>query len=135
MKKVIIVIFSLYLLVGCSVSNVKQNKKLEESIHSVVENKSKSEIDISSLAKFTWEKAFIFLPYTTQESIDKQLEVHFKDLSNIDMRDDIYLLVFLNEGKVIQYAEINRQQSDFSIGEKKYLTPSSASINIIRNKK
>ncbi|PGZ97836.1 hypothetical protein COE51_13305 [Bacillus pseudomycoides] len=129
MKKVIIVIFSLYLLVGCSLSNVQQNKKLEESIHSVVENKSESEIDISSLAKFTWDKAFIFPPYTTQESIDEQLGVHYKDLSNIDMRDDIYLLVFLNEGKVIQYAEINRQQSDFSIGE---FTPSSSSIKIVR---
>jgi hypothetical protein len=121
------------LLVGCSVSNVQQNKKLEESIHSVVENKSKNEIDISSMAKFTWDKAFIFPPYTTQESIDEQLDVHFKDPSNIDMGDDIYLLVFLNEGKVVQYANIKRQQSDFSVGEKKFLTPSSASIKIVRN--
>ncbi|MFZ7945979.1 hypothetical protein [Neobacillus sp. 19] len=132
MKKVIIVILSLYLLVGCSDSNVHQNKKLEESIHTVVENKSKSEINITSLAKFTWDKAFIFPPYTTQESIDEQLDVHFKDPSNIDKRDDIYLLVFLNKGKVVQYAEIKRQKSDFSIGEKKFLTPSSASIKIVR---
>lgn len=132
LKKVIIVIFSLYLLVGCSDSSIQQNKKLEESIHTVVENKSKSEIDIASLAKFTWDKAFIFPPYTTQESIDKQLDVHFKDPSNIDKRDDIYLLVFLNKGKVVQYAEIKRQNSDFSVGEKKFLTPSSASIKIER---
>ncbi|WP_088068004.1 hypothetical protein [Gottfriedia luciferensis] len=133
MKKVSNVIFSFYLLVGCSVSKVQQNKKLEESIHSVVENKSKSEIDLLSLAKFTWDKAFVFPPYTTQESINKQLEVYFKDPSKINMRDDLYLLVFLNEGKVVQYAEISRQQSDFSIEEKKYLTPTSASIKIVRN--
>ncbi|MEH7331065.1 hypothetical protein V7161_00090 [Neobacillus drentensis] len=132
MKKVIIVIFSLYLLVGCSDSNVLQNKKLEEFIYTVVEDKSKSEIDITSLAKFTWDKAFIFPPYTTQVSIDEQLDVHFKDPSNIDTRDDIYLLVFLNKGKVVQYEEIKRQKSDFSVGEKKFLTPSSASIKIVR---
>ncbi|MDN3015703.1 hypothetical protein PH210_05705 [Paenibacillus sp. BSR1-1] len=132
MKKVIIVIFSLYLLVGFSDSNVRQSKKLEESIHTVVENKSKSEIDITSLANFTWDKAFIFPPYTTQESIDEQLDVHFKDPSDIDKRDDIYLLVFLNKGKVLQYAEIKRQKSVFSVGEKKFLSPSSATISIVR---
>ena len=46
------------------------------------------------------------------------------------MRDDIYLLVLLNDSKVVQYAERNRQQSDFSSRGKKYFTPSNDLINI-----
>lgn len=85
------------------------------------------------MAKFKWDKAFLFAPYTPQESIDEQIGVDFKDQSNIDSRDDIYLLVFLYGDKVVQYAVINRQQSDFSIGVKEYLTPSNASIKIERH--
>lgn len=85
------------------------------------------------MANFDWDKAYLFTPYSTQEGINEQFRVEFKDTSNIDHRDDIYLLVFLNSDKVVQFVEINRQQSDFSIGKKEYLTPSNALINIQRN--
>lgn len=110
----------------------QHNTKLEDSIFSIVEDKNKNEINIKPLADFDWDKAFLFEPYTTQGSIDKQLGIHFKDPSNMDMRDDIYLMIFLNEGKVIQYAEIKRQYADFFIGSKEYLTPSDATIKIKR---
>ena len=77
-------------------------------------------------------KLSLFEPYTTQGSVDKQLGIHFKGPSNMDMRDDIYLMIFLNEGKVVQYAEIKRQYADFFIGSKEYLTPSDATIKIKR---
>ena len=115
MKKITVIIFSLLLLVGCSQSSVQQNTELEESIHSIVEDKNISEININSLTNFDWDKAFLFAPYTTQESVEEQLGVDFKDPSKIDIRD-----------------EINRQQSDFFVGEKEYLTPTNASINIER---
>lgn len=132
MKGITVIIFSLLLLVGCSQSSVHQNTELEESIYSIVEDKNISEININSLTTFDWDKAFLFGPFTPQESIEEQLGVDFKDPSNIAIREDIYLLVLLNDNKVVHYAEINRQQSDFSIGEKEYLTPSNASINIER---
>lgn len=122
---------ALLLLVGCSQN--KRNTEIEESIRSIVEDTNKSEINIKSLANFDWDKAYLFTPYSTQEGINEQLRVEFKDTSNIDHRDDIYLLVFLNSDKVVQFVEINRQQSDFSIGKKEYLTPSNALINIQRN--
>ena len=132
MKGIIVIIFSLLLLVGCSQSSLQQNTELEETIHSVIKDKNISEINTNSLTNFDWDKAFLFAPYTTQESIEEQLDVDFKDPSKIDIRDDIYLLVFLNDNKAVHYAEINRQQSEFSLGEKEYLTPSNASINIER---
>lgn len=132
MKKLTVLILTLVLLVGCSQNSVQRNTELEESISSIVEDKNKSEINIESLADFEWDKAFLFTPYTTQEGINEQLGVDFKDPSDINIRDDIYLLIFLNDDKVVQYAEINRQQSDFSISKKEHLTPSNASISIER---
>jgi uncharacterized protein YxeA len=132
LKKITVIILSLLLLVGCSQSSVQQNTELEESIYSIVEDKNISEININSKTNFEWDKSFLFEPYTTQESIEEQLGVDFKDPSKIDIRDDIYLLVFLNENKVVHYAEINRQQSDFFVGENEYLTPTNASIYIER---
>ncbi|WP_148361125.1 hypothetical protein [Bacillus timonensis] len=58
--------------------------------------------------------------------------IDFKDPSNIDFRDDIYLMVFVNDDQVIQYVEVERQGADFTIGEKKYLTPSDDVIQINR---
>ncbi|NMD72835.1 hypothetical protein HHO41_21675 [Bacillus sp. DNRA2] len=132
MKPLTIFIISLLFLVGCNQSSVQHNTELEESIYSIVKDKNNREVSIKSLANFNWDKAILFLPYTTQEGINEQLGVDFKDPSNIDMRDDIYLLVFLNDNKVVQYAEINRQKSDFSIEEKEFLTPSNDLINIER---
>ncbi|MGD6960624.1 hypothetical protein ACQCVB_00370 [Fictibacillus phosphorivorans] len=65
--------------------------------------------------------------------MEKQMGVNFKDRSNIYSRDDIYLLVFLNNEKVVQYAEIKRNQSDFSIDATEYITPSKALIKINRH--
>jgi uncharacterized protein YxeA len=133
LKKFSIFLFVLLLLAGCS-QKVYRNTDLEGSIQSMVKDESKSEINLVSLTKFDWDKAFLITPYSTPEGIKKQLGVDFKDPSNIDFRDDIYLLVFLNGDKVVQYAEVKRSQSDFSIGDKEFLTPASDSINIRRDK-
>lgn len=133
LKKITVFILLLFLLVGCSQSNVQHNKDLEDSIYSIVDDKNKSEISMKSLTTFDWDKAFLFTPYSTQEAIEEELGTDFKDPSNISMRDDIYLLVFLDGDKVVQYVEIERRGSDFSIREKGHLTPSNDVISIERH--
>ncbi|MGE7595655.1 membrane lipoprotein lipid attachment site-containing protein [Peribacillus frigoritolerans] len=130
MKQVTFYILLILFLAGCS--NVPHNTGLEKSIFSIVEDKNNSELRLNSLTTFDWEKAFIFTPYSTQEGIEEQLGVNFNDPSDIDWRDDIYLLVFLNDDKVVQYSEVDRQGADFTIGEKKHLTPSDDLITIER---
>ncbi|KMM39237.1 hypothetical protein [Guptibacillus hwajinpoensis] len=128
-------LFCLLLLVlgGCSQSDVQRYKDLENSIQSMVEDKSQSEIRVNTLTNFAWEKAYSFTPYTTQGNIEEKLGLNFKDPSNLEMRDDIYLLVFVNGDKVVQYAEIDRQKSDLSFGEKGLLTPEDDVISIERH--
>jgi hypothetical protein len=126
-----ILILTFFLLAGCS--SVTHNTDLENSIQSIVKDKNKSQININSLANFEWDKGYLFPPYTAEESMEKQMGVNFKDRSNIYSRDDIYLLVFVNNEKVIQYAEVTRNQSDFSIVDTEYITPTKALIKIKRN--
>ncbi|MBP3951098.1 hypothetical protein [Bacillus suaedae] len=131
MKKRILLICIVFFtfLVGCNQNNVQRNTDLEESIYSVVEDKNNSEINLKTYTKFNWDRAVLFRPYTMEDDINKKLGVDFKDPSGIGSRDDIYLLVFLYEKKVVQYAEIERQRGDFSLTE---LTPSNDAIKIIR---
>lgn len=130
MKKLTIFTLLLLLLVGCSLNNVQRDKDLEASIHSIVADKDESDIHLNSLTSFDWEKAFLFTPYSTQEMIEEELGTDFKDPSDIDWRDDIYLLVFLLEDKAVRYAEMERQGADFLIGDNTYLTPPDDVIQI-----
>jgi hypothetical protein len=132
MRNITFAFLSLFLLLtGCS--EVTHNTDLENSIQSIVKDKNKSQINIDSLANFEWDKGYLFPPYTAEESMEKQMGVNFKDRSNIYSRDDIYLLVFVNNEKVVQYAEIKRNQSDLSIDATEYITPSKALIKINRH--
>lgn len=128
LKKLIVFIVSLLLLVGCN--QTKHNQKLEKLIQTAISKENIQEFDLKSLTDFDWNKAFLFPPYTVQETIDEQLGTQFKDPSNMDKRDDIYLLVFMKGNKVVQYTEVRHESADISIGERKYLTPSNALINI-----
>lgn len=132
MKKVIVVTFlTVLLLMGCG---TEQNIKLEKSIDSAIGDRNNNEINIHTLTTFDWEEAHLFSPYTTNEGMEEQLGFKYKDKSNIRMRDDIFLLVFIKDNKVIQYVELDRQGSNLSIDEKQsYLTPSADVIHIERD--
>ncbi len=132
MKKLMISFLFIVLVAGCNQKSIKHNKDLEESIFSIVEDENNSEISVGALTDFEWDQAFLFEPYTPDEQMEKELGVEFEDPSNLRSRDDIYLLVFMDDGKVIQYAEVDRQGSDFSIGGVEYLTPEQDVIEISR---
>lgn len=134
-KRVGIALFSLLLLIGCSESSIKRNKELEETIKSaiiMVSDDSDSELSIAAFVDFDWDKALLITPYTSQEEAEKQVGVKLKELSNISLRDDIYLLIFLNNGEAVQYAEINRLETSFSLADRAYLTPADDLIYIER---
>ncbi|OAT81921.1 hypothetical protein A6P54_10435 [Bacillus sp. MKU004] len=133
MKKLMISFLFIVLVAGCNQKSIKHNKDLEESIFSIVEDENNSEISVGALTDFEWDQAFLFEPYTPEEQMEKELGVEFEDPSNLRSRDDIYLLVFMDDGKVIQYAEVDRQGSDFSIGGVEYLTPEQDVIEISRD--
>lgn len=101
----------------------------------MIRDKSESEINLKKRTTFEWDKAYLITPYSTstQEGIENQLGIDFKDPSNIGTRDDIYLLVFLNKEKVVQYVQMERQGADFLIGERAFLTPEEDKVTIERD--
>jgi hypothetical protein len=119
----------LILLVGCSLG-VLHNKKLEQSIHSAMKEDGK--VDLDKVAEFNWDTAHLFHPYTTQSEINKELGFTFKDPSGIKSRDDIHLLVFVHDHKVIQYVEISREYGDPILEDGATLTPSNAVFEVKR---
>lgn len=130
-----IVLFSLLLLMGCNDINLKQNSEIEKNLHSAIVMRSDNsdiELNIGHFIDFEWEQAFLVQPYTPQADLEKQLGVKFKDPSNIGMRDDIYLFVFVNQGKAVQYAEIKRLGNSFSLGDQEFLDPSNDILYIER---
>ncbi len=133
MNKIMIPFLIVLLAMGCSQGRVHHHKDLEEAIYTVVEDENNREISVGALTDFKWDQAFLFEPYTPDEQMEKELGVEFEDPSNLRSRDDIYLLVFMDDGKVIQYAEVDRQGSDFSIGGVEYLTPEQDVIEISRD--
>lgn len=116
---------------GCS--HVQHNTELEASVSDMVKSKNQNIIHINTLTHFNWDKAFLFTPYYPEEDMKKDLGVEYNDPSGIKYRDDIYLLVFIKDDQVVQYAELPCQLSDrtieYSIGINKYITQSNATIS------
>ncbi|MFS0877329.1 hypothetical protein [Solibacillus isronensis] len=134
-KQIVVILLSLLLITGCNDSDIKRNTEIEERLLSsiiMVSDNSTSKTYLNTFDDFEWDKAFLVQPYTTQADIEKQIGVKFTDSSNIGSRDDIYLLVFVDEGKAVQYAEIERLHTTFSLGDKEYLEPSNDVIYIER---
>jgi hypothetical protein len=124
-------------LVGCG-TDVPHNAEVKNAVASIEKDLSRheeKEIHLNALTDFDWDKAFLFSPYTPQESIDETLGVAFKDPSGIDYRDDIFLLVFMKDDQVVQYAKLDCQQIsdyviEFSTGGKEYVTPTNDALFI-----
>ena len=73
-----------------------------------------TEIALSTLTDFDWEKAAVYGPYTTVDIIEESLNVEFKGSNNgIDFRDDIFLLVFAKGNHAIKTVELSRRLGDF----------------------
>lgn len=128
-------LLTLQMITGCNNSDMIRNTEIEKRLHSsiiMVSDNSTSKTYLNTFDDFEWDKAFLVQPYTTQTGIEEQIGVKFTDPSNIGSRDDIYLLVFVNEGKAVQYAEIERLHTTFSLGDKEVLEPTNDVIYIER---
>ena len=74
-------------------------------------------VDISLLTSFEWDKLYFFGPYTLHEDIDKVLGRYWigSRFSEIESSDNITLLVFTKNRRIVQFLEFPRSQGDFSI--------------------
>lgn len=132
LKKIMVIILLIVVLDGCSSNTDLLNTELQESFHTMINNKNNTVIDLNEIAKFDWEKAYLFSPYTSKDSINNTLGLKFIGDSRIETSDDIYLIIYVNKEKIVQYSEIDRHQSDISVANGSYLTQENSLITVTR---
>ena len=100
-------------------SEEKERQKISSSLNQEVQKNRAGDIDLvdfSLLTSFSWDKLYIFSPYSPPESIDTALGKYWigSRFTEIKSSDRISLLVFTKNGKVVRYLEFPRSRGDFS---------------------
>ncbi|MEK4025919.1 hypothetical protein [Sporosarcina sp. FSL W7-1283] len=70
---------------------------------------STTEIPLSTLTDFDWDRALVYGPYTTGDVIEDSLNVKFKgNINGLDIREDMFLLVFAKGDHAVKTAVLSR---------------------------
>ena len=100
-------------------------QKLETLISNEISSYKTGEtsvIDFSAIKMpFSWDRLYVFGPYTTSSKIDKVLGKSWNDklcVTTIIGNDGIALLIFTNNGQVVQCLDYGRDGNDFDNLEK-----------------
>lgn len=103
-----LIVFTTYYFV-----DVLQRNALEESLTSEISNMQQEGItcclEMRKITNFEWDKLFIFLPFTDPDYIENVLEFEWNNASKVyrRSRDDLYLLIFVKENRVVEYLEFS----------------------------
>jgi hypothetical protein len=107
---------TLYVLKSVNMRPQRQNfsSKLAAEVEKKRGNNNVVEIRFKDLTDFEWDKVYIFPPYTSHQSIDDDLGFVWEPARSIrmDLRDDVNLIVFTNDGKVVFYVKHPRGLGD-----------------------
>jgi hypothetical protein len=101
---------------GCAnPSQTSIYKELSTTIRSKNFTKGKT-FRLKEATSFDWDKFYVFAPYTTPEDIQRSLGFNWSQSNcfGLSSRDDINLLVFVKDGKVVQFLEYPRGDVDFA---------------------
>lgn len=88
-----------------------------------------SHIDLQAFTGFEWDRLFVFPPYTPPDSIDESLGFAWgrSVQTSISWSDEINLLVFLKQGRVVRWIEVPRNTADFApVAAESPFTPQNA---------
>ena len=112
----IIVPLMLAALVGCGT----KEKSFVQAFRGLVESAQHDQrvvVKVSSVTDFSWDKLFIFGPYTPSDKIDRQLGYIWssKAKDRIAFTQGVSLMVFVQDGIVVRYFEYPRQYGDFEL--------------------
>jgi len=108
------------ILFSCDILNPYYGSVFEKNLKSFVSKdisrNGKKIIKIAELTDFDWDIFFIIPPYSNLENEEKITRIDLKVLykTNIRLREDINVLVFVKNNKVIKYIEFPRYLADFA---------------------
>ncbi|RKD25916.1 hypothetical protein BEP19_03020 [Ammoniphilus oxalaticus] len=119
MYKIVSILICMVSLLACSAESVEEgNQKLQGQLSKAIKEAQSNQdsIEFKEIADFPWDRMFIFPPYTPVETINEELGVSWSKVGStgIQNRDDINLIVFVKDNKVVRYLEYPRGQGDFA---------------------
>lgn len=94
---------------------------LDERVAMAVQRagETRKPLKLSESADFAWDKVHVFAPYTPSEAIQKDLGFAWAEAgrTGIDSRDDITLLVFVKNKRVVRTLAFPRNRGDWAMIE------------------
>jgi hypothetical protein len=106
-------VFICFLFWGCQYGNISNVK---QQVIQKFANTPSGYIELKDFIDVKWDRFYVCEPYTYIDHLDQHL-MPYKDLimdSGISTRDDICVLVFLDDKKMVARAVINRGDIDFA---------------------
>ncbi|WP_153732099.1 hypothetical protein [Sporosarcina obsidiansis] len=103
----LITVLSMF-LVNRATEDLILGKKIEEQAAN-----GATEIPLSPLTDFDWDKAHVYGPYTTEDIIEESLNIKFKGSTHgIEILEDRFLLVFAKGKHAIKTVPISRRSGN-----------------------
>jgi hypothetical protein len=89
--------------------------RLTSALSSYEHGKS-SVIDLSAATSFSWDRLYVFVPYTPLEQLESTVGRSWRKVcfTHIDVLEGVSLLVFTQKGKVVHCLEYSVETYDFS---------------------
>lgn len=112
--------FFTVVLIGCSNGKSTADVFTQDLGIAYQALRENQELRMDMVSKENWNLLFIFPPYTTFSEIEAATKIKISstiEKSDINARDDINLIVFLNDGNVQMVATVPRNIVDFSINK------------------
>ncbi len=109
--------FAILCLIVISAYSIYLSDSLEpdEEIRDEIENKD-TVFDLGELVDVQWDNVYIIPPYSDVKQFCEDNDIEYRRLkTDIEHRDDINLLVFVDEQKIVKFAEISRSISDLAV--------------------
>jgi hypothetical protein len=110
---------SLLLVVNLCSCQPQRDRLINQKIDTKIQQGQK-EIRIADITDFTWDKMYIFRPYTSPEQVDRALGFEWKEYNSlgIDSNDADDLLVFVDRdlgfhGQVVKFTKCPRSFGNF----------------------
>jgi hypothetical protein len=93
-----------------------QEHQISLKISQVATRQNGTSLELASIAKFPWDRVFVFVPYTSCSDITDSIGFKWgRDmLTSIESSDSVNLIVFTQGGHVTCWFEHPRDEGDFA---------------------
>jgi hypothetical protein len=70
--------------------------------------------DVPGVTQFSWDRVHIFPPNTPADKVRQELGFDWPEAGRVAKHDDLVLLVFLDQGKVVRFVDLPRSAVDLA---------------------